>query len=326
LSEKTNSLVNVNENDTSEEGLNATVDVNRVLAIGIQKTSWQQVMLLLAASLSVIIVFLIFIFTFINGFQIIPEYGFFKFIFGDFWNPDIEYGIFPMILGSFLVVLIALVIAVPVGVSCAVYLSELAPDIVRKIMKPTIELLASIPSIVYGFIALRTIVIFFQDVLGFKTGRTAFTAGLVLSIMILPTIISIADDAIKAVPQRYREGSLALGATQWQTIRKVVLPASVSGLTAAIILGFGRAIGETMAIYIIGGGATAIPKPFFNIFQPIDTLTSLIVRELGEAAVGSTEYHAIFGVACVLFVITFVVNLAGDIIIKRFAKKLKGGA
>lgn len=326
MSEKNSSLVSVNENDASEEGLNATVDVNRVLAIGIHKTSWQQIMLFLAASLSVIIVFLIFIFTFINGFQIIPEYGLFKFLFGDFWNPDIKFGIFPMILGSFLVVLIALVIAVPVGIACAVYLSELAPDIVRKIMKPTIELLASIPSIVYGFIALRTIVLFFQNVLGFKTGRTAFTAGLVLSIMILPTIISIADDAIKAVPQRYREGSLALGATQWQTIRKVILPASVSGLTAAIILGFGRAIGETMAIYIIGGGATAIPKPFFNIFQPIDTLTSLIVRELGEAAVGSIEYHAIFGVACVLFVITFVVNLAGDIIIKRFAKKLKGGA
>ena len=287
-----------------EDDCNTSVELEEIIAIGKHKTSWQQIVLLISASLSVIIVLLIFIFTFINGFQIIPEYGLFKFLFGDFWNPEIEYGILPMIIGSFLVVLIALVIAIPVGIACAVFLAELAPDIVRKIMKPTIELLASIPSIVYGFIALRTIVIFFQDVLGFKTGRTAFTAGIVLAIMILPTIISIADDAIKAVPQIYKEGSLALGATRWQTIRKVILPASVSGLTAAIILGFGRAIGETMAIYIIGGGATAIPKPFFNIFQPIDTLTSVIVRELGEAAVGSTEYHAIFAVACVLFIIT----------------------
>ena len=309
-----------------DEEDSSSIDEHRILAIGKQKVSWQQIVLFFAASLSVIIVILIFIFTFINGFQIIPEYGLFKFLFGDFWNPDVEYGILPMIIGSFLVVLIALVIAVPVGIACAIFLAELAPDVVRKIMKPTVELLASIPSIVYGFIALRTVVIFFQDVLGFKTGRTAFTAGLVLSIMILPTIISIADDAIKTVPRKLREGSLALGATKWQTIKKVVLPASISGLTAAVILGFGRAIGETMAIYIIGGGATEIPKPFFNIFKPIDTLTSVIVRELGEAAVGSTEYHAIFGVACVLFLITFVVNLVGDIIIKRYAKKLAGAS
>ncbi|NHJ49252.1 MAG: phosphate ABC transporter permease subunit PstC [Asgard group archaeon] len=294
----------------------------RILEIGKQRTTWQEVLLFFAASLSVVIVFLIFLFTILNGWQIIPEYGLGKYLFGDIWNPDVEFGIFPMIVGTFMVVIVALVLAVPIGISCAIFLSELAHPKIRKIMKPAIELLASIPSIVYGFIALRTIVLFFQNVIGLKTGRTAFTAGLVLSIMILPTIISISDDAIKAVPKSYREGSIALGATKWQTIRKVVVPAAISGLVAAILLGFARAIGETMAVYMIGGGATNL---HWNIFTPVDTLTSLIARELGEAAVGSTAYHAIFAAACVLFIITFIVNLIGDLIIRRFSKKLTGG-
>jgi len=293
-----------------------------ILAIGKQKVSIQHILLLIAASISVIIVVLVFIFTFLEGYKIIPEYGFFSFLFGAEWDsPHNQYGILPMIVGTFLVVLIAAVIAIPVGTMAAMYLSEIAPAIVRKVMKPIIEMLASIPSIVYGFIGWRTLVLFFQNVLGFKSGRTAFTAGIVLSIMILPTIITIADDSLKAVPRAYREGSLALGATNWQTIRKVVLPASSSGLTAAYILGFGRAIGETMAVYFLAGGGKNLQ---WNIFKGVDTLTSLIIKQLPEASVGSVEYHAIFGAACVLFLITFGVNLIGDLLIRRFARRFGG--
>jgi len=290
-----------------------------ILDIGKQKTTKQQIIFLIAASLSVIIVLLVFIFTFMEGYQILPEYGFIKYIFGNEWDtPHEQYGIFPMIVGTFLVVVIAAVIAIPVGTACAIYLSELAPDIVRKIMKPVIEMLASIPSIVYGFIGWRTLVLFFQNVLGWVTGRTAFTAGIVLSIMIIPTIITIADDSIKAVPRTYREGSYALGATKWQTIRKIVVPASSSGLTAAYILGFARAIGETMAVYYLSGGGKNLQ---WNIFRGVDTLTSILAKGILETAQGSTEYHALFGVACVLFLITFFINLVGDIIIKRFTKQ-----
>jgi phosphate ABC transporter permease protein PstC len=254
-----------------------------------------------------------------EGYQILPEYGFLKYIFGNEWDtPHEQYGIFPMIVGTFLVVVIAAVIAIPIGTACAIYLAELAPDIVRKIMKPVIELLASIPSIVYGFIGWRTLVLFFQNALGWVTGRTAFTAGIVLSIMILPTIITIADDSIKAVPRTYREGSFALGATRWQTIRKIVVPASSSGLTAAYILGFARAIGETMAVYYLSGGGKNLQ---WNIFRGVDTLTSILAKGILETAQGSVEYHALFGVACVLFLITFFINLVGDLIIRRFTKQ-----
>jgi phosphate ABC transporter permease protein PstC len=302
-----------------EEIISKKNDTNMILDIGKQKTSWQQIIFLIAASFSIVIVLLVFIFTFMEGYQILPEYGFLKYIFGNEWDtPHEQYGIFPMIVGTFLVVVIAAVIAIPVGTACAIYLSELAPDIVRKIMKPVIELLASIPSIVYGFIGWRTLVLFFQNVLGWVTGRTAFTAGIVLSIMILPTIITIADDSIKAVPRTYREGSFALGATRWQTIRKIVVPASSSVLTAAYMLGFARAIGETMAVYYLSGGGKNLQ---WNIFQGVDTLTSILAKGILETAQGSIEYHALFGVACVLFLITFFINLVGDLIIRRFTKQ-----
>lgn len=312
-------IQNGSVSENPEEG-----DIKKILAIGKQKTTPLEIILFLAASISVLIIFLVFIFTIINGYQIIPEYGFFKFLFGPEWDiPHEEYGILPMIVGTLLVVTIAIVISIPISIATSVYLAELAPDIVRKILKPTIELLASIPSIVYGFVGSRTLVIFFQDVVGMKTGNTIFTASLILAIMILPTVVSIADDSIKAVPRAYREGSFALGATNWQTIRKVVLPASSSGLTAAFILGFGRAIGETMAVYFLAGGGKNVQ---WNIFKGVDTLTSIIVKGMPEAAINSTEWYALFGVACVLFSITFVINLAGTLMIKRFSKRFEGAA
>jgi phosphate transport system permease protein len=295
---------------------------DQILLIGKQRVTWQHILFLIAASVSVIIVILVFLFTILEGYQIIPEYGFFNFLFGPEWDsPHEEYGILPAIIGTLLIVIIAAVIAIPIGTSCAIFLSEIAPEIIRKIMKPVVELLASIPSIIYGFIGWRTLVFFFQNQLGFKSGRTALTAAIVLAIMMLPTIITIADDSIKSVPRSYREGSYALGATKWQTIRKVVVPASSSGLTAAYILGFGRAVGETMAMYFLAGGGKNV---HWNPFTGFETLTSLIFKQLPEAPVGSVEYHAIFGAACVLFLITFSINLIGDLVIRRFSKRLKG--
>jgi phosphate ABC transporter permease protein PstC len=304
---------------SQEENILEKSDSNVILDIGKQKTSPQQIIFLIAASLSIVIVLLVFIFTFIEGYQILPEYGFLKYLFGNEWDtPHEQYGIFPMIVGTFVVVAIAAVIAIPIGTACAIYMSELAPPIVRKIMKPSIEMLASIPSIVYGFIGWKVLVLFFQNVLGWVTGKTAFTAGIVLSIMILPTIITIADDSIKAVPKTYREGSFALGATKWQTIRRIIVPASSSGLTAAYILGFARAIGETMAVYYLSGGGKNLQ---WNIFRGMDTLTSILAKGILETGEGSTEYFALFGVACVLFIITFFINLAGDLVIRRFTKQ-----
>jgi phosphate ABC transporter permease protein PstC len=317
--------------DSDTSGLN-------ILAIGKQKITWQQVVLMIAASMSIIIIMLILIFIGERAIHIFPrieadwmydpevKYPFFsKFLFGTSWLiKSHEYGIIPSVLSTVMVVTIAMVIAIPVGIGCSFYLAEIAPTKIRKAMKPTIELLASIPSIVYGFIGLQTIVWFIEKVIGYPRGRNAFSAGVLLSIMVLPTIISIADDAITSVPQSFREGSYALGATKWQTMRKVVFPAAISGITAAVILAFGRAIGETMAVYLLAGGSTTIPIPFYNIFYPCDPLTSKIARELGEAGWTETEYSALFGVAAILFITTFLINLAGDLIIRRYAKRLKG--
>ena len=257
----------------------------------------------------------------------------FDFLFRNKWNPAAEdYGIVHGIVGTLLVVIIAMLIAIPISISCAIFMAEIAPPTVRKVLKPTVELLASIPSIVYGFFGLFTFVpaikyIFNLPIFGdgLPTGETALSGGIVLSIMVVPTIVSITDDALQAVPHTFREGSFALGATQWQTIIRVVIPAAMSGIFAATILAFGRAIGETMAVLMVAGGSPNIPTPFFNILEPVDPLTAIIARELGEAANGSVQFHAIFATAIVLFLVTFIVNIIGNAVIKRFAKRLRGG-
>ncbi|MBD3190032.1 MAG: phosphate ABC transporter permease subunit PstC [Candidatus Heimdallarchaeota archaeon] len=288
---------------------------------------WQEIALLITASISVIIVILIFVFIFLNGFQIIPDYGLFNFLFGDVWRPRSGlYGILCAIVATIQVVVVALVIAVPISLSTAIYLAEIAPDMVRKIMKPTVELLASIPSVVFGLFGYYTFVPLIKWAFGLKTGETALSGGIILAIMIIPTIVSISDDAISAIPQTYREGSMALGATKWQTVRKVIVPSAISGITAAIILAMGRAIGETMAVLMVAGGSPRVPEPFFNILVSVIPMTAMVAKELPEAAQGSTQYHALFGVAIVLFLITFLVNLMGDLIAQRQLKKLRGEA
>lgn len=225
------------------------------------------------------------------------------------WYPIEEmYGILPLLVGSLLVTLGAVVIAVPLGLITAVYLGEFAPSWQRELLKPLIEVLAGIPSIVLGFLGWVALAPLIQN-MGAPSGLTAFTGALILAYMSLPTIISITEDALYAVPKEYRDGALAIGATKWQTIWRVVLPAARSGIVIAIMLGIGRAIGETMAVMLVTGNAANIPKLGIGaFFQPVRTMTATIAAEMGEVAQGSTHYHTLFGIGIVLFFLTFLVN------------------
>ena len=220
----------------------------------------------------------------------IDNVGFFSFLFGENWYPTSEpvhiIGILPMIAGSFLVTLLAIVFAIPVGVGIAICLSEIANPAYREILKPILEILAGIPSVVYGFFGLVVLVPFIQNTFHTPTGESALAGAIVLAIMSLPTITSISEDALKAVPGTLREGSLALGATRWQTIYKVIVPAAISGITAAVILGIGRAIGETMTVLMVTGNAVQIPG---SLLDPVRTLTATIAAELGGARTSSSE-------------------------------------
>ncbi len=247
-------------------------------------------------------------------------------LFSSRWYP-IEgiYGMWPLLVGSILVTAGAVIIAVPLGLIAAIYLGEIAPPWQREILKPLIEVLAGIPSIVLGFLGWVALAPIIQH-LGAPTGLTAFTGALLLAYMALPTIISISEDALYAVPKTYRDGALAIGATQWQTIWRVVLPAARSGIMIAVMLGIGRAIGETMAVLMVTGNAANIPA--FGpdmIFQPVRTLTATIAAEMGEVAQGSLHYNVLFGLGIVLFSITFTINLLAGRFMGGQASRRKGG-
>jgi len=231
------------------------------------------------------------------------------------WYPiEGAFGLLPLIYGSLLVTFLAISIALPLGLATAIYLGQMAPEWLRDILKPLIEILAGIPSIVLGFLGWVALAPIIQRA-GAPTGLTAFTGGLILAYMALPTIISIAEDAIDAVPKAYREGARAIGATEWQTTYRVVLPAARSGLVTAVMLGIGRAIGETMAVLMVTGNAANMPFGSQMLFDPVRTMTATIAAEMGEVAQGSPHYHMLFGIAIVLFLITFGINsLAARII------------
>lgn len=246
-----------------------------------------------------------------------------SFLSGTKWSPteSLQFGTYPLIVGTLLVTFGAMAIAIPLSIGGALFISEIASARMRSIIKPTIELLAGIPSVVYGFFGLIILTTWIQDFLGAPIGTTWLAGSIILGVMAIPTITTVAEDAIKAVPRDYKEGSLAMGATKWQTISKVVLPSALSGITAAIILGIGRAVGETMAILMVCGNAAIIPKPLWNVFSPIRTLTSSLGIETAEAAVGSPHYHALFGVAVLLLLITFVINLSAVYLLGVLKKK-----
>ena len=240
------------------------------------------------------------------------------------WYPIFDlFGTVPLLLGSILVTVVAILIALPLGVATAVFVREVAPRWAREILKPLIEILAGIPSVVLGFFGMTLLAPLIREGLGAPTGLTAFTGALLLAYMALPTIISVAEDALDAVPKSYRDAGLAMGATEWQTIWRVVVPAARSGIVVAVMLGMGRAIGETMAVMMVTGNAARLPLSLDSLFRPIRTMTATIAAEMGEVAQGSSHYHALFGLGIMLFVLTFLVNLAAASTI--FRKRRKGG-
>jgi len=246
--------------------------------------------------------------------------------FGHVWDTNINrYGALPLLYGSLIIGAGSLAIAIPLGVSTAIFIAEVLPFSVRDLVKSIIELLASIPSVIYGFIGLTFIVPAVAAIFGLNSGATALTASLVLSIMIIPTIVGMSGEIIASVPKEYKEASFGLGATKWQTIKNVVLPISKQGILASIMLGFGRAIGETVAVAMVAGNVARIANPPWNLLAPVATIPSIIALQMGEAAVGSLEYSALFGLGLILFIITFIINTLADMVTRSNLKgSMKG--
>jgi len=262
------------------------------------------------SAISVLAVITAFIFT--EGTPIMFKYGFKSFLAGMNWYPsEKSFGLLPMIVGSLMVTFGALVIGVPLGLSCAVFLTEFSSRRLRRTIKPVIELLAGIPSVVYGFMGVVLLVPFIRRTFG-GPGLSVLAASIILGIMILPTIISISIDSLLAVPPSYREGSLALGATRWQTMKIVLFPAARSGIVASIILGMGRAVGETMAVIMVAGNAVDVPG---SLLSPVRTLTSNIALEMGYAS--GEHRQALFATGVILFVIIMVLNTIASVTSSR---------
>lgn len=267
---------------------------------------------LICACVSILAVVLICVYLFANGIPAMAEIGFTDFLFGTKWKPSSgSYGIFPMIIGSILVTGIAIIIGVPIGILCAVFMSHYCPKKLYRFVKPAINLLAGIPSIVYGFFGLVVIVPIMKDLVG-GSGKSLLTAGILLGIMILPTVIKTTEASLNAVPRSYYEGALALGATHERSVFFASLPAAKSGILAAVILGVGRAIGETMAVILVAGNQTILPK---SITSGIRTMTSNIVIEMGYA--GGLHREALIATGVVLFVFIFIINLCFSALKRR---------
>lgn len=276
----------------------------------------------IAAALSVLVLIGIFGMLLVNGLRTFVNVNPAEFFFTTEWNPSAykepKCGILAMVTSTFLVTLGAMIIAIPLGIGTAAYLSEVAPSRVRLILKPTIELLAAIPSVAVGFIGIVLVGPLIAKVFHLNNGLTALNGAFLLAIMSLPTIITVAEDAIRSVPNHFKEASYALGANKWTTLVRVVLPASFSGIIAAIILGMGRAIGETMTVLMATGNATAMPSGFFD---PVRTMTATIAIELGEVPYGTTHYYSLFAVGAVLFLLSLAVNLIAENIAAKFRYK-----
>jgi phosphate transport system permease protein len=270
------------------------------------------------ASASVITLSLIMLFLFMEGLPIFSRVSVTDFVFGRFWYPTADpgrFGIFPLIIASLSVTSLASLISVPLGVLTAVYLAEIASPRLREVVKPLVELLAALPSVVIGFFGMVVVAPFLQDTLNLAVGLNLFNASLMLAFMSVPTICSISEDAVFSVPKELKEASLALGATQWETLWRVVVPASISGISTAVILGMSRAIGETMVVLMVAGGAAMIPS---SIFDPVRPMPASIAAEMAEAPFRGDHYFALFATGIVLFIFTLVFNLVADQISHRY--------
>jgi phosphate transport system permease protein len=290
------------------------MDKNRMTEFLIEKG------LFITAIFSIVIILIIILFILIEGLPAIEHYGFFSFFFESTWAPsDGEFGVWAMIIASIFVTLLSLLMAVPLSLLCAIFMAEVAPNSVRKILKPVVETLSGIPSVVYGFFGLIVLVPIVRENFG-GTGFSMFTASLILTVMVLPTIITISQDSLRAVPQEYREASLGLGATNWQTIKNIIFPAALPGIVTAIILGMGRAIGETLAVIMVVGNVVQIP---YSIFDPVRTLTANIAIEMGYAT--GIHYNALFGTAIVLFIIIIILLIVANYIQHKYKVDVGGG-
>jgi len=279
-----------------------------------------KILFLFLALTSISALAFIVIFLFKESLPIFKKVSLKAFLFGKEWYPTDEppaFGILSLIIGSLLVTFLSSLIAIPLGVFSAIYISELARPFIKEILKPVIELLAALPSVVIGLFGMTVIAPFLQEMFNLSTGLNAFNAALMLALMSIPTITSISEDALYSVPSELREASFALGATKWETIYHVVVPAALSGIGTAIILGIARALGETMVVLMVAGGAAWIPE---SIFDPVRPMPAGIAAEMGEAPVGSDHYHALFAIGLVLFFFTLSFNLIAYYIAQKYKK------
>ncbi len=299
-----------------------TIQANRQFKKGSSsrkiKTFLTEKVVFLNGILTIIVLGVILALLIYNSIRFFASYPATSFFGGLKWSPtNDKFGFVPLLTGSLLTTFASILIAIPLGIGCAIYIGELAPRVVREILKPIIEVLATIPSVVIGFIGIKLVAPFIKDVFNLSIGLTALTGAVMLAFMSLPTIVSISEDAINAVPNRYRYASLALGATKWETTYKVVVPTASSGMLAAVMLGLGRIVGETMTVLMLTGNS---PRIVFSFLQPVRTITATIAAEMGETAQGGLHYSALFAIGLILFLITFAINFIGDSFTNRIKK------
>jgi len=266
----------------------------------------------IAGSSSILFILLIFVFLLREGLPALSEVSL-KDLFSLRWYPiEDMFGLLPLISGSLVVTLTSIVIALPLGIGTAIYIGEIAPKNVKEILKPTVEIMAGIPSVVLGFIGIRALSPFLREFFNLPTGLTALSGSILLAMIAIPSIVSIAEDALYSVPSSYRDASYALGATQWQTIWGVVLPAARNGLLTAVMLGIGRSLGETMAVMMVTGNAATTFSGLKSITMPVRTMTATIASEMGEVASSSTHYHVLFFIGIILFIFSLVINISSS--------------
>jgi phosphate transport system permease protein len=288
-------------------------------------TNWRELVItgfIKAAGYSAIVfVGLIFFFLIREGFPTLSEVPLSNLL-GTRWYPIEDYfGLLPLISGSLIVTVGATLIAIPFGIGGAIYISEIAPRSVREVLKPLVEVLGGLPSVVLGFLGMLVLAPYLRELLNLPTGLTALAGAILLGGIAIPTVLSVSEDALDAVPKSYRDASLALGATEWQTIWRVTLPAARSGVLTAVMLGVGRAIGETMTVMMVTGNAPVLFKGLVSLFLPVRTMTATIAAEMGEVANGSIHYHVLFTIGIVLFIISLIVNITATSVVFRQKKR-----
>ncbi len=284
-----------------------------------------RLLLFLITCTSVLLVLLIFFFVIREAFPFLTKLSLVEFLTSKSWYPEAEpskFGTLSLLVGSLYVTLAALVFAVPVGILAAIFLSDIVSLKIRNLIKPIIEILAAIPSVAYGFFAVLVLAPWMQSKWGFTTGTNALNASIILSIMALPTIISVAEDSISAVGRELREASYGLGATRFETIFKVIIPAAHSGIIAAVVLGMMRAIGETMVVWMASGNANQIPSPWWDLSQSVRTMTATIAGDMGETPKDTPHYWALFAIGVVLLIITFCLNVVSEYFLASSKRKM----